>query len=186
MHLKILSAKWQPFCPGGGELNTPAMFLVSTFEGINIRLWLRINICPLWHVCGIIICPIRHVCGIIICPIWHVCSIICPVRHMHHMMAYQMLTLAKTLATDTALIVPDLQVHSFNMALQAVFSGGHEATLKAFKLPSLKGKKGNWYINILKWLPFCRWHFKMHFYQRKPLCFDLNFTEVCSKGAMFW
>ena len=31
-----------------------------------------------------------------------------------------------------------------------------------------------------KWLPFSRWHFKMHFHEWKVLYFDSKFTEVCS------
>ena len=30
-----------------------------------------------------------------------------------------------------------------------------------------------------KWPPFPRWHFQMHFYEWKVLCFDSNFIEVC-------
>ena len=31
-----------------------------------------------------------------------------------------------------------------------------------------------------KWLPFCRWHFQIHFLAWKLLDFDSNFTEICS------
>ena len=34
-----------------------------------------------------------------------------------------------------------------------------------------------------KWLPFCRWHLWMHFYECKVLYLDSNFTEVCSNGS---
>ena len=32
------------------------------------------------------------------------------------------------------------------------------------------------------WPTFCRQHFNLHFLQWKLLCFDSNFTEICSQG----
>ena len=40
MHLKILSAKWQPFCPGGNELSLPVTSggrFKNTYELLNLR-----------------------------------------------------------------------------------------------------------------------------------------------------
>ena len=48
MHLKILSAKWQPFCPGGDKLtywglHILANILPKTFQMQILRIWLTLE-----------------------------------------------------------------------------------------------------------------------------------------------
>ena len=40
-----------------------------------------------------------------------------------------------------------------------------------------------WNAKWTKWLPFCIWHFQMHFIGRHFVYFESNFTELCSEES---